>query len=173
MTDDELKLMFEKLKSPFAPTDIEWRIQGTPREYSGDYKAMILPYITNRAVMDRLDSVVGHQNWKNEFSAGPIGGVMCGLSIRVDGEWITKHDGADQTDVEAIKGGYSDAMKRVAVEWGIGRYLYNLPKYFVKVEKKGEKTYTIPDSSIPHFPDWALPIEWVENKTSLARPWPA
>ena len=155
--DSEVREMFAKLQEPFEPDDIEWRIQGTPRERNGAYRAMILPYITNRAVQQRLDDVFGPWNWQNTFVPGPMGGVMCGISVCVNGVWITKYDGADKTDVEAIKGGYSDAMKRAAVEWGIGRYLYRLPKYWATVEKITEKIFDIPDSQLPRLPEYALP----------------
>lgn len=121
-----------KLKDEFPPDDLEWRIQ------SGGLKdrrpwALIVPYVRNRAIMDRLDEVCGMENWNNEFKAGPGGGVMCGISIRIDdedatsrGEWVTKWDGAENSDIEPVKGGLSNAMKRAAVQWGIGRYLYHL-----------------------------------------------
>lgn len=111
------------LAAPFDESDLEWRAGATNRDKT---RALALPYITNRAIMQRLDDVVGPANWKNEFSPGPLGGVLCGLSIRVDGEWVTKYDGADNSDIESVKGGLSDAMKRAGVQWGIGRYLYSL-----------------------------------------------
>ena len=79
----------------------------------------VLPYITNRAIMDRLDMVVGPENWKNAFQPSPESGILCGISIRINSEWITKWDGAAQTNYEAVKGGLSGAMKRAAVQWGI------------------------------------------------------
>ena len=42
-----------------------------------------------------------------------------------DGEWIGKSDGADDSNIEAAKGGLSAALKRAAVQWGIARYLYH------------------------------------------------
>ncbi len=54
--------------------------------------------------------------------------MICYLSIRCDGEWVTKSDGAGDTNIEAEKGGISDALKRAAQKFGIGRYLYYLPK---------------------------------------------
>jgi hypothetical protein len=116
----------EKLKEPFAPSDVSWRIGQAGKKQNGDIWAKVLAYIDNRNIQDRLDSVVGPANWKNEYAKGPEGGVLCGLSIKVDGEWITKWDGAENSDIEAVKGGLSDAMKRAAVQWGIGRYLYEL-----------------------------------------------
>ena len=53
-------------------------------------------------------------------------------------EWITKYDGAPNTDIEAVKGGLSDASKRAAVQWGIGRYLYGMESVWVDVEQRGK-----------------------------------
>ena len=51
--------------------------------------------------------------------------MICSLSCKVGDNWITKADGAGDTDIEGEKGGISDALKRAAVVWGIGRYLYH------------------------------------------------
>jgi len=40
----------------------------------------------------------------DEYSPGPAGGVKCKLSLYIDGQWYAKEDGADNSDVEAIKG---------------------------------------------------------------------
>jgi len=39
--------------------------------------------------------------------------------------WVTKSDGADDSSIESAKGGISDSLKRAAVQYGIGRYLYH------------------------------------------------
>lgn len=114
----------------FPDEDIEWRIGRSGRK-DGKPWAMALAYVTNRAIMSRLDEVCGPENWKNEFLAWKTGGVLCGISIKISGEWVTKWDGAEDTDIEAVKGGLSSSMKRAAVQWGIGRYLYNLDETFV------------------------------------------
>ena len=114
------------LAEPFAPHDIEWRI-GRAGEKNDKVWATCLAYVTNRAIMQRLDDVCGPGNWRNEIKEWTTGspGVLSGISIRVgtaDGsEWVTKWDGAEQTDIESVKGGFSNAMKRAAVLWGIGR----------------------------------------------------
>jgi len=159
---------FTKLSEQFPAEDIEWRI-GQAGESNGKVWATALAYLTSRAVMDRLDAVCGHGNWKNEFQKGPEGGILCGISIRVDNEWVTKWDGASNTEIEAVKGGLSDAMKRAAVQWGIGRYLYNLPNAFATVLPDGtksglkgsfqrkDKTKVYFRWSPPSLPVWALP----------------
>ncbi len=108
-----------RLRDHFHPTDVEWKPIAISKKTQ---KGLAAAYITNRAIMERLDEVVGPENWKNDFRPGPNGGVVCGLSLRVvrdDGssEWITKWDGADNTDIEAVKGGLSNAMRRAAVQW--------------------------------------------------------
>lgn len=120
------------LVKPFAEHELEWRPQ-TAGVYNGGPKAMVLAYVTARAIMDRLDEAVGSINWRDEYIHTQHG-VMCGLSISTTGgEWVTKWDGAEETQVEAFKGGISSALKRAAVKWGVGRYLYKLGDNWVNV----------------------------------------
>ena len=149
-----------KLKEPFPETDIEWRPQRSGMSAKSQPYAMVLAYVTNRAVMDRLDAVVGAGNWKNEFKASPNGGIICKLSIKIDGEWVTKEDGAENTKVEAVKGGLSGAMKRAAVQWGIGRYLYNLPVTFGNFHDYGKNSIKI-NNKWYKYDNPALPSEFL------------
>jgi hypothetical protein len=80
------KEIFTRLAMPFASSDIEWRAGATNADKT---RALALAYITSRAVMDRLDEVIGPENWKDEYKPGPDGGVTCGLSLRIHDEWIT------------------------------------------------------------------------------------
>jgi hypothetical protein len=158
----------EALKVPFAPSDIDWRIGSCGKTKDGKWWAMCLAYITGRAVQDRLDATFGGENWKVEYKEWAIGtpGVLCGLSIRLDGEWVTKWDGADQPDTEPMKGGLSNALKRAAVPWGIGRYLYHLPKTWADIREDGAIKSEFKDKSgarewvnwnPPALPSWAIP----------------
>lgn len=161
-------MILKKLKEPFKADDVEWRIQQSG-ENGGKPWAMVLCYITNRAIMDRLDDICGPENWKNEFKESPCGGVLCCISIKVGDRWISKWDGAENTQVEAVKGGLSSSMKRAAVQWGIGRYLYKLDASFVncKLDKSGQNRGSIKPKSgrsyinftwdAPRLPEWALP----------------
>lgn len=167
-----------KLKEPFPAEDIEWRLQQAGTGSKGIW-AICLAYVSNRAIMNRLDEVVGPENWKNEFDKAPDGGVLCGISIKINDEWVTKYDGAENTQVEAIKGGLSGSMKRAAVQWGIGRYLYNLEEGFAKIlpddAKEGYRGKTKEGKSFkwmpPELPKWALPKidenELIEQTTIL------
>ncbi|HHH1886669.1 TPA: Rad52/Rad22 family DNA repair protein [Yersinia enterocolitica] len=159
-----------KLDEPFPVDDIEWRVQRCGITNDNPW-AMVLAYVTNRAIMYRLDEVCGKENWKNEYSPGPDGGVMCGLSIRINEEWVTKWDGAEKTQVEAVKGGMSASMKRAAVQWGIGRYLYSLEENFAicSIKKQNgwnKASFKDKDNQYkniwwetPPLPTWAMPTE--------------
>ncbi|QBR52760.1 Rad52/Rad22 family DNA repair protein [Erwinia sp. QL-Z3] len=156
-----------RLDEPFDSGDIEWRVQQSGTTGQGKVYAMVLAYVTNRAIMNRLDEVCGKGFWRNEYQPAPCGGVMCGISIKFDGEGITKWDAAENTQVEAVKGGMSGAMKRAAVQWGIGRYLYNLEEGFAQTSTEKNNAWNrakTKDGKIfwwapPTLPSWALPSQ--------------
>lgn len=167
----------DDLKEPFDPFDIEWRVQQVGKTRTNSLWAIVVPYVTNRAIQERLDGVCGVEGWTNEYKETPGGkGILCGISIKFqekdqEPRWLTKWDGAEETAIEAVKGGLSSAMKRAAVQWGIGRYLYRLESTIVspsttkptdngdyimavaKLEGKRTRLYF----KRPNLPDWALP----------------
>lgn len=80
-------------------------------------------FITSRAIQRRLDETVGPFHWKTEFSPWHQignGSQLCALSIYDEErkEWVTKTDGAENSDIEPMKGGLSDSFKRAAVQQG-------------------------------------------------------
>lgn len=132
------------LSLPFPDSAISWRVgstnidkkTGQPR--NGKPAAGIaLAYIDARDVMNRLDAVCGPANWSDTHVETEKGRIICTLSIRIGGEWIAKSDGAGDSDVESEKGAISDALKRAAVKWGIGRYLYEMDSPWVELEAHG------------------------------------
>lgn len=124
-------MKLEKLKEKIKPNEIQWRIQS-----KGNGKTTVVPYLTNRCVMERFDEQFGATEWQNVFCEWRSKGVKCGISVNVDGQWVTKYDGADETNIEATKGGFSDSMKRAAVQWGLGRDLYDYPMIQIEGEHK-------------------------------------
>jgi hypothetical protein len=110
--------LFAALAAPFEPSEVK------ARSTSGRQ----LHYITARTAMNRLDNVLGPENWFDEYFPQE-NSVLCKLTIRLpDGALLTKSDAggyagmADQGDDD--KSGYSDAFKRACVKFGIARYLY-------------------------------------------------
>jgi len=123
---------FSDLAAPFPKSEVHWRAQKLTNK--GD-KALALAYLDARDVMRRLDEVCGPENWQDSYVETPSGRIICTLAIyNVDGGWVSKSDGAGDTDFEGAKGAMSDAFKRAAVKWGIGRYLYDLGATYVPCE---------------------------------------
>ncbi|GAA4466881.1 hypothetical protein GCM10023189_49650 [Nibrella saemangeumensis] len=142
-TTDSYKL--DKLLAPLQPSEIEWRIASTTKDNS---KLIVVPYITNRSVMQRFDEQFGWDRWRNEIKEID-GGFLCTITVILPGgEVVSKMDGANRTDIEPVKGGISDAMKRAAVQFGLGRELYDYPK--VMVERSGDAAQG------KYIPDWAF-----------------
>lgn len=143
MNQKEITAIQSGLSAEFPRESVHWRVQGKPYERNGKYSAMALPYIDARDVMDRLDDVCGPHGWQSEITETQSGRVLCRLGVLCDGQWVWKTDGAGGTQVEAEKGGISDALKRAAVSWGVGRYLYRLDSPWVAclVNVRGDKTY--------------------------------
>ena len=143
MAQKDARTIQQELARPFAPEDLEWRLQ---RTIESQMRGIAVPYVTNRAIQARLDDVVGPDGWYNEYKpwhrAGQKEAQICGISIYFpERGFITKWDGAEDSDIEPVKGGLSDSMKRAAVQWGIGRVLYNMDVVFVDVEKRGKTWY--------------------------------
>ena len=97
-----------------------------------------MPYIEARSVMARLDKVVGPAGWKFEWECLPgKGGALDGTVIRgrITVLGIVREDvGEAAAEGEKWKACVSDALKRTAVHFGIGRYLYFLPTCFGKYD---------------------------------------
>jgi hypothetical protein len=159
------EINWKRLDEPFPPHAIHWRIGSASKAKPS---ATLLAYLDARNVMERLDEVFGKAGWKDEYSQGPDGGVKCKLSAFVGDQWVQKEDGASNTAVEAIKGGYSGALKRAAVKWGIGRYLYALDSSWHPIKEgwppDGVKTVSakLPSGKwgyivTPELPSWAVP----------------
>ncbi len=139
MAQKDARTIQAELARPFAPEDLEWRLQQT--EENGKW-GLAVPFVTNRAIQARLDEVLGVDGWYNDYrpwhGTGKKEAQICGISIRFPEQgFITKWDGAEDSDIEPVKGGLSDSMKRAAVQWGIGRCLYGMDAIFVDVEKRG------------------------------------
>ena len=157
-TPEQLKL----LHSPFAESSISWRA-GWQRI---EGQAQALPYIDNRVIMNYLDDTVGASNWYNEYvevvADGRLVAVRCVLLIRLETGWVGKSDAAPVMPNRegaldlAIKGAYSDAMKRAAVHWGLGRYLYGFRAPWVPVSERG-RLLEIPCLPVEMLPAGAVP----------------
>lgn len=139
-----------KLDMPFPAERIHWRVGATNKDKT---KGIALGYLDARDVMRRLDEVMGF-DWQNKYTLADSGLLVCDIGLKIDGDWLWRSNGAGDTQVEAEKGKASDAFKRAAVMWGIGRYLYSLPNEWVAIKQQG-RSYAL--AAKPNLPNWATP----------------
>ena len=150
----------EQLKKPTAKSEIKYRVGSVYDKDRG--KATVLSYVDARYVQDTLDKFIGPEFWENRFYEAK-GALFCEITINIDGVKISKSDCGTESDIAPAKGEASDAFKRAAVMYGIGRDLYSAETMFADLEKKGSK--------------WALPRGWkpnnkVANTTPVSPPAP-
>jgi hypothetical protein len=140
----------QALSAPFDPFAIHWKAQAV----SGN-RALAVAYLDARAVMDRLDSVCG-LDWSDKYEVLADGSVLCRLEIVVDGRTVQRSDvgsPSEQPDSgDRMKAAVSDALKRAAIKFGIGRYLYRLPKQWVDYDPQKKQL-----KGQPQLPAWAMP----------------
>lgn len=119
------ELKFRKLKAD--------EIQVRPTDTRTKGKALLLLYQDARCAMNILDETVGC-DWQKDYKE-VNGNIYCGIAIKMDNEWRWRWDcgsfTAKEDDMQS-KADASDATKRAAVCWGIGRELYNTPKLQIK-----------------------------------------
>ena len=181
----EFEQRLEMLKMPFDEIDYEWRYAHNAIDYRDSVqRQLFLIYVTNRAIMNRLDECIGSGLWKvdtipQEYkkprpnwdkTIGPKQSMMFTSTISIwnpdINQWISKSDGAEGTAFETIKGGFSASMKRAAVQWGIGRHLYSITDCFAITSSRKRdtilhKSYKNDDKELiwalpPRLPSWAV-----------------
>lgn len=134
------KDVVQELRKPFAPEQIKWKVQTNPKE--GQDMAIVVAYIDSRDVSERLDLATGG-DWGSEFylpqvQAGSHHSLECALTVC----GVTRRDvgtvpGPRQNE-DSTKDLYSDALKRAAVQFGVGSHVYRFPKVKAKVQQFGK-----------------------------------
>lgn len=137
----EFSTLVKKLHNPVPQSGVTWKVTTSGVKGDGGVYCQIAPIIDSRCVQEMFDSVLGPENWKDEYSI--VGSSMlCTIYVKVpndDGsyEWVGKTDGVDveapdRDNQDATKGMVSNSFKRAAVKWGVGRHLYNAGKVWAE-----------------------------------------
>lgn len=95
--------------------------------------------------------------------------LYCTLQVKIEGVWISKSDvgsPSEQPDAhDRVKASVSDALKRAAVKFGIGRYLYRIGSIWVDYDTT-KRQFVTP----PRLPDWAKPKTEQGQKPPTPKP---
>ncbi len=139
----------KRLQAPFPAHMVAWKPAAFNKERT---RALMLAHIDARAVQDRLDAVCPDA-W--EFSVEVVAGTrLPTVKGRLTILGVSREDigEAPEGDLGTLKAATSDAMKRCAVQFGIGRYLYDLPRQWAD----WDDTQRGPVQA-PELPEWARP----------------
>jgi len=127
-----LEELMGELAKPFDVDRVEWKPQAT----RGD-RALAIAYADARAYQDRLNQVAG-ADWSDDYTVLEGGAVvLCKLTVC----GVTRSDigEADRGDRNTATSALAQAFKRAAVKFGIGRYLYDLPKTWVDYDPQRKR----------------------------------
>lgn len=140
-----------RLAAPFPPDVVSWRPGSLTKDKK---KAQALAYIDARDVQHRLDDVFG-LGWETEHYNAGDDHICCRITVTLpDGRKISRTNGCwvgnvevtptkdgrveaneeDRADREA-KWALSDAFKRAATLFGIGKYLYDMPSPYMPINE--------------------------------------
>ena len=138
-----------RLQAPFSTHQVNWRPATFNKERS---RALLLAYVDARAVQDRLDAICP-DGWSFELEV-VAGAVSPTVKGRLSVLGVIREDIGEAGEGErgTLKAAASDALKRCAVQFGIGRYLYDLPRQWADWDDHRHAP-----SSEPQLPEWARP----------------
>jgi hypothetical protein len=148
----DVEAIAQALSAPFDAGEVKFK----PAVVSGN-RALALAYVDARVIQDRLDEVLGVMGWQDSYKVLPDGSVMCRLRLKIGEQWITKVDVGGQSEQpdggDRTKAAFSDALKRAAVKFGVGRYLYRLPQLWADYDshkRQFVRPPTLPAFALPH-----------------------
>ena len=155
-----LKRLLPLLKKPIPHS---WRVQS----YSKNKPvATVMAYIDQRDLMDVLDAYCEY-GWQKKYEE-VAGNLFCSIGVNMpDGTTQWRSDCGVESNQDAEKGRASDAAKRAGVNWGVGRFLYDMKIQYVTTNAKKDA------SNYPHCIDeqgkqiWGL-TEYINNKNPNA-----
>lgn len=151
MLDEKL---YKKLREPFKLQYINWKINN----YTNDKKrALITFYLDARAVQHRLNLILGVEGWTFTFTElekdQGVHGKLTIYGFSKDASNALKKEDCVVHEVTREDVGYasttnkdewykdavSDALKRCAVHFGVGHFLYALPNLWIDLTEPGQK----------------------------------
>jgi hypothetical protein len=169
LSQPQLHAMLERLRVPFDPLVIQWKVVETTKIF-GRLRGRVIPYADKLAYCERLNELVSPIGWAQNLSVqtapiaprekGPASAklvVTCELAIHALGthsstgeSWAADENGATSAEAQAFK--------RSCACFGLGAYLY----YFFDglwVDLDGEQR----PLSLPTLPEWATPEGWLRG----------
>lgn len=132
------------------PIPHQWRVQSFSKNKP---VATVMAYIDQRDLMDVLDAHCTY-GWQKKYEE-IAGNLFCSIGINMpDGTTQWRSDCGVESNQDAEKGRASDAAKRAGVNWGVGRFLYDMKIQYVPTNGiKADADKVDGDKVYKRFPD--------------------
>ncbi len=147
MSEKSFSQILKELSEPFPTSAVQFRAGATNH---GKTSAQALAYVDTRDYYDRLDEVVGGENWTVKVE--PIGAGAVKVALTIMGVTREEVGEASPEDDNTYTSAYAQAFKRACASFGLGRYLYRLPKVWCAYDADRRKLL-----EVPVLPEWAVP----------------
>lgn len=128
------KDVMQALAQPFPAEAIQWKPGATNRDKT---RGLALAYVDLRHYIDRLNEVAG-THWSDDYEVQEAGKVvLCRLTIA----GVTRCDvgEAPPNDENTATTALAQAFKRACVKFGLGAYLYRLPRTWVEYDSQRKR----------------------------------
>lgn len=135
--------LYPQLIAPFPAQLVELKPAAVAKDKPS---ALALCYVDARDYLDRLDTVIGPDNWQVAYK--PVGdrALICRLqALGIVREEIGEC--SDPNDPNFWTVASAQAFKRACSAFGLGRYLYQLPKVWADYDKE-RKTFVNPSATV-------------------------
>jgi hypothetical protein len=146
--------IWSALAAPLPPMAIQWRQQGKPVTRDGRHIARFVGYIDAQFVQERFDSVVPGE-WDSHLDQLPNVTTFDGeddaepfaFKCRLQVLGVIREDVGQGRDYKTAA---TDAFKRAAVRFGIGRELYALQPNWVQMDGDGKYAKPVEDPAVAY-----------------------
>jgi hypothetical protein len=174
--------VWTRLQAHFDKRELRYLPRNVRESSQGQGTAIAIPYVNTAAIATRLDEVLTPAGWKFEWEAVELGQASHSVKGRLTIVDVMIVDGSAfpviredvgypnaTNDDEPLKGAVSDALKRCALLFGIGREVRG-----IRPRQRPCKTYTGSDGKA-RFSAWADERDASDSSTerSQAKPEPA
>jgi hypothetical protein len=164
-----VKELLAELEVPFSPEQVQWRVTNTTNDKK---RGQVVPYADPRAYTDRLNALFSPQGWTREYKMETMsnitrmkkgesilsGKVLVSCTVTIFG--LGSHSGTGEEwadDDNSMTSADAQAFKRACSCFGLRRYFYDFPSFWVDLDQNRQPVNT------PVLSAWAQPENWLKG----------
>lgn len=117
--------VWDMLLEPFPPEEMLWRVEALSKDKR---KALVVPFVSHSALLDRLDEVLGPQGWQDSYEVLQVQPNLCAVKCRLT---ILNTSKEDLGEGDSLKAAFAEALVRAAAKFGVGRRQTQLEQQWV------------------------------------------